>query len=128
MIRNGELPLSEVKRVGKKYWWVLIVTITLGLTIAMTVASVLPKKYTSKTLVLVDQPTVSAEIVKPVVNEGSNQRLASMQERILSVTRLQPVVEKFDLYPEERGKAHIEELVLRLRAAITVSPLEAMPG
>jgi polysaccharide chain length determinant protein (PEP-CTERM system associated) len=128
MIRNGELPLSEVKRVGKKYWWVLAVTTTLGLTIAVTLATVLPKKYTSKTMVLVDQPTVSSDIVKPVVNEASNQRLASMQEQILSRTRLQPIIEKFGLYPEERGKEHIEDLVLRLRTAIKVSPLEAMPG
>lgn len=128
MIRNGELPLSEVKRVGRKYWWVLPVTIAVGLTIGVILASVLPKKYTSMTMVLVDQPTVSPDIVKPVVSEASNQRLASMQEQILSRTRLQPMIEKFGLYPEDRGKADIEDLVLRLRTAITVSALEAMPG
>jgi polysaccharide chain length determinant protein (PEP-CTERM system associated) len=128
MIRNGELPMSEVKRVGRKFWWIIPLTVVASLVIAMVLTVVLPKKYTSKTIVLVDQPTVSSDIVKPVVNEASNQRLASMQEEILSRTRLQPIVEKFNLYPDERGTAHMEDLVARLRDVIKVEPLQSMPG
>jgi len=128
MIRDGELPMSEVKRVGRKYWWIVPLTVVACLSIAMALTVVLPKKYTSKTLVLIDQPTVSADIVKPVVSEASNQRLASMQQEILSRTHLQPIIEKFGLYPEDRESTHMDDLILRLRDAITVSPLEAMPG
>jgi len=128
MIRNGELPMSEVKRVGRKFWWIIPLTVAASLLIAMVLTVVLPKKYTSKTVVLVDQPTVSSDIVKPVVNEASNQRLASMQEEILSRTRLQPIVEKFNLYPDQRGNAHMEDLILSLRDVIKVEPLQSMPG
>lgn len=128
MIRNGELPMSEVKRLGRKYWWIPTLTVIAGVSIALAVATVLPKKYTSQTIVLIDEPTVSPDIVKPVVTEATNQRLASLQEQILSRTRLQPIVEKFGLYPQDRGKAHTEDLILRLRSAITVTPLEAMAG
>jgi polysaccharide chain length determinant protein (PEP-CTERM system associated) len=89
---------------------------------------VLPKKYTSQTLILVQQPTVPSDIVKPVVTEDLNHRLASMQEQILSRTRLEPIIGKFGLYPEDRGKVHIEDLVERLRASIAVTPLVSMPG
>src|SRR5919204_3518127 len=118
MIRNGELSMSEVKRLTRKYWWLLPLTIIGGVTIALGVTAFLPKRYTSQTLVLVEQPTVSPDIVKPVVTEATNQRLASMQEQILSRTRLQPIIEKFGLYPEDRGKMHMEDLILRLRSAI----------
>jgi polysaccharide chain length determinant protein (PEP-CTERM system associated) len=128
MIRDGELPMSEVKRVGRKYWWIVPITVAGCLSIAMLLTAVLPKRYTSKTVVLIDQPTVSADIVKPVVSEASNQRLASMQQEILSRTHLQPIIEKFGLYPEDRGTANMDDLILRLHDAITVSPLEAMPG
>jgi polysaccharide chain length determinant protein (PEP-CTERM system associated) len=128
MMRDGEVPMSEVKRVGRKYWWIVPITVAGTLSIAMLLTVVLPKKYTSKTLVLIDQPSVSADIVKPVVSEASNQRLASMQQEILSRTHLQPIIEKFGLYPEDRGSTHIDDLILRLHDAITVSPLEAMPG
>src|SRR5258708_33774868 len=102
MIQNGELRISEIKRVGRKYWWILPLTVTLGVGIALAATTVLPKKYTSKTLVLIDQPTVSVHIVKPVVNEAPNQRLASMNQEIVTRTRLHRIIEKFNLYPDDR--------------------------
>jgi polysaccharide chain length determinant protein (PEP-CTERM system associated) len=128
MIRNGELRMSEVKRVGRKYWWVLPLTIIGGLSIALGVAAILPPKYTSQTVILVDQPTVSPDIVKPVVTEATNQRLASLQQEILSRSRLQPIIERFGLYQQKRGTTHMEDLVLSLQNAITVTPLEPMAG
>jgi polysaccharide chain length determinant protein (PEP-CTERM system associated) len=128
MIRNGEISKSEAKRVLKKYWWVLPLTVLGGTALALGATLVLPKRFTSQTIVLVDQPTVSPELVKPVITEQTNQRLASMQEQILSRSRLQPIIEKFGLYPSERGTLHMEELVARLRSAIEVTPVEPMQG
>jgi polysaccharide chain length determinant protein (PEP-CTERM system associated) len=88
----------------------------------------LPKRFTSRTLVLVDQQTISPDLVKPVITEATNQRLASMQEQILSRSRLQPIIEKFGLYPADRTQVHMEDLVEKLRAAIEVTPLEPMQG
>jgi polysaccharide chain length determinant protein (PEP-CTERM system associated) len=128
MIRNGEISKSEAKRVLKKYWWVLPLTVMGGTALALGATLVLPKRFTSQTIVLVDQPTVSPDLVKPVITEQTNQRLASMQEQILSRSRLQPIIEKFGLYPSERGTLHMEELVAKLRSAIDVTPLEPMQG
>jgi len=128
MIRNGEISKSEAKRILKKYWWVLPLTVIGGTALALGATLVLPKRFTSQTIVLVDQPTVSPDLVKPVITEQTNQRLGSMQEKVLSRSQLQPIIEKFGLYPSERGTLHIEELVARLRSAIEVTPLEPMEG
>jgi polysaccharide chain length determinant protein (PEP-CTERM system associated) len=128
MVRNGEIAAEDAKRVFRRYWWILSVTVVGCGTIALLLAMVLPKKYTSQTLILVQQPTVPSDIVKPVVTEDLNHRLASMQEQILSRTRLEPIIDKFGLYPELRGKVHIEDLVERLRTSIVVTPLVSMPG
>src|SRR5579863_7893388 len=128
MIRNGELRMTEVKRVGRKYWWVLVLTVLGGVLIALGLTAVLPKRYLSETIVLIEQPTVSSDIVKPVVTEAMYQRLASMQQEILSRSRLQPIIEKFGLYPKERNTAQMEDLVLLLQSAITVTPLDPMAG
>jgi len=98
MVRNGELAAEDAKRVLRRYWWILPITVVGCGTIAMMLAMVLPKKYTSQTLILVQQPAVPSDIVKPVVTEDLNHRLASMQEQILSRTRLEPIIEKFGLY------------------------------
>ena len=128
MIRNGEITLSEAKRIFRHYWWTLPIAVIGCGGLGLLAATVLPKKYTSETRVLVDQPTVPAEFVKPVVTDDLNERLASMQEQILSRTRLEPIIEKFGLYAEERRRKSIDELVEKLRNAITVKPMESMPG
>jgi polysaccharide chain length determinant protein (PEP-CTERM system associated) len=128
MIKNGEITVSEVRRIFRHYWWILPIAIVGCGAIGVLAATVLPKKYTSETLVLVDQPTVPTEFVKPVVTEDLNHRLASMQEQILSRTRLQPIIEKFGLYAEERQRKTIDVLVEKLRSAVTITPMEPMPG
>jgi polysaccharide chain length determinant protein (PEP-CTERM system associated) len=128
MIRNGEMSMAEIKRIFKRNWWILPLTVIAGVSIALGSTFFLPKRFTSQTLVLVDQQTVSPDLVKPVVTEATNQRLASMQEKILSRSRLQPIIEKFGLYAAERDSVHMEDLVAGLRAAIEVTPLEPMQG
>lgn len=128
MVRNGEFSTADIKRVLRKHWWILpACALGLGVT-AVVVATQLPKQYTSQTLVLVARPAVSEEVVKHVVTEDFTQRLAAMKGKILSRSRLEPVIEKFNLYAPDRSKVHMEDLIERLRGAITITPLEAMPG
>src|SRR5207245_3020697 len=106
----------------------------------------LPKKHTAPTSILVEQPTVPDNYVKPVVSENLGQRLASMQEQILSRTRLQHLVEQFGLYKTYAEHATMkalvkrlmhktdiepvpmEDLVEQLRKSIKVTPLSPMAG
>src|SRR5215813_8881335 len=128
MIRNGEFTVGEVKRILRKYWWILPITAVGCTAIAIGVTYFLPKKYTSQTMVLVESPAVSSEIIKPVVTEAISQRMATIQQQILSRSALQPIIDKFGLYPDERGTAHIDDLVDRLESAISVTPLMPMQG
>jgi polysaccharide chain length determinant protein (PEP-CTERM system associated) len=128
MVRSGEFGAEDVKRVLRKHWWIMPTLVLIGGGLGLAIAAWLPKQYTSQTLVLVAKPTVPTEYVRPVVTEDLNRRLASMQEQILSRTRLEPVIEQFGLYHEDRNKVHIEDLIDRLRQAIEISPLAPMAG
>jgi polysaccharide chain length determinant protein (PEP-CTERM system associated) len=128
MVGNNPISFSDVKRILRRWWWILPITTVFFGALGLLAAMVLPKKYTSQTMVLVEQPVVSAEFVKPVINEDLNRRLESMQQRILSGSRLQPVIEKLGLYPNDRGKVHMEDLVERLRSSVKITPLEPMAG
>ena len=128
MAPNRELNATDAKRVLRRYWWILPISTVLLTTVAWVAANVLPKRYSSQTTVLVEQPSVSSKYVDPVVSDDLNHRLATMQEQILSRSRLQPIIEKLNLYPEDQGRAHIDDQVERLRSAITVKPVESMQG
>jgi polysaccharide chain length determinant protein (PEP-CTERM system associated) len=128
MVRGSQMTFADAKRILKRWWWILpITTVFFGAT-GILASMVLPKKYMSQTMVLVESPTVSSKLVEPVITEDLSHRLSSMQQQILSNSRLQPVIEKFGLYANDRGKEHMEDLVDRLRSAVKVTPLEPMAG
>jgi len=128
MLRNGEIDVREVKRIVRRFWWVLPTTTFITALVALALTFVLPKKYTSSTVVLVEPPTVSKEVVPTLATEDLYHRLASMKEQILSRSRLQPIIEKLNLYAEDRDKKHMEDLVDRLRQSIDVSLMQPMAG
>ena len=128
MARNGEISVTDAKRVLRKYWWILpLSTVVLG-SLGYVATLVLPKKYTSETSVLVQQPIVSADYVKPVETDDLNMRLASMKAQVLSGPRLQPIIEKLNLYADQRATTTMDDLVGQLQKAVDVKLLEPMPG
>ena len=107
--------------------WVLIVSLAIiGPALAYGVSRFLPVRYKSQTLVLVEQPTVPSEFVKPVDTSDISQRLASMQQQILSRSRLEPIIHQLGLYSNEISQVPIEDLVARLQKAIEVTPVLPM--
>lgn len=128
MIGQRELNFEDYIEILRRGWWIVLVCAVLGVSAAYALCRYLPKRYTSKTLVLVEPPTVPTTYVKPVITGTLNERLASMQEQILSRTRLQPIVEHFNLFPKDRGRVPLEELMNRLRKAIKVETIQPTPG
>lgn len=107
--------------------WVLIVVLTvIGPPLGYGVSRILTAKYKSQTLVLVQQPTVPSDFVKPVDTTNIGQRLASMKQQILSRTRLEPIIRQFGLYPQDINRVSMEDLVARLQAVIEVTPIQPM--
>jgi polysaccharide chain length determinant protein (PEP-CTERM system associated) len=128
MVRNGEISIADVKRVLRRYWWIpTFMTLALG-GLGLTASLVLPKKYTSSTLVLVEQPTVPKDLIKPVITDDLNQRMASMKAQILSRSRLEMIINKFNLYPQQRAATQMDELVEKLKSAINVELIQPMVG
>ncbi|MGB0035841.1 MAG: XrtA system polysaccharide chain length determinant [Candidatus Acidiferrales bacterium] len=115
------------------YWmmfrrrWVLIIGLAVvGGPLAYGVSRFLPNRYKSQTLVLVQQQTVPSDFVRPVDTTDITQRLASMQQQIMSRTRLEPVIRQFGLYTGDINRVPMEDLVARLQKAIEVTPIAPM--
>ena len=135
MLGDRELNLHDYLAIARRRVWWLVLPIVIGPLLAVLISLIIPNRYTSQTTVLVDQQKVPDTFVKSVVTEDLNGRLATMQEQILSRTRLQPMIERFGLFKDDQGKVPMEELVDRMRKLITVTPIRAndarrgdMPG
>lgn len=125
MIGHRELNLDDYLAIlRRRMWWIIIPALVLPLT-AYLVSLRLQNKYLSQTLVLVEQQKVPDTFVQPVVTEDLSFRLATMQEQILSRTRLQPLIERFGLHKDKLGKVPMEDLVDEIRKSIQVTPIRA---
>ena len=121
-----ELTPADYIAMFRRRWVLIVIFAVIGPPLAYGVSLVLPSQYTSQTLVLVQQPTVPTDFVKPVDTTDISQRLASMQQQILSRSRLEPIIRQFGLFPKDANRVSIDELVGRLQKAIEVTPVQPM--
>jgi polysaccharide chain length determinant protein (PEP-CTERM system associated) len=115
----------------KRRFWLIAASTFLLLGIGLGVSYILPPQYVSQTLVLIEQQKVPEDYVKPVVNEDLGARLASMKEQILSRSRIEPIIERFNLYAG--GQSTMDDRIDMTRKAIGINPIRSdqshgMPG
>jgi polysaccharide biosynthesis transport protein len=88
---------------------------------AIAFALYLPDLYRGTALVLVERP-ISESIVRAPVSGELESRLYVIKQEILSRDRLYELIERFNLYPEMRQRAGVEEVLTQARNDIIVQP------
>jgi polysaccharide chain length determinant protein (PEP-CTERM system associated) len=123
---HQDIKPSDVISILRRRWYLIALLAVVGGAAGYFASHVLPKRYTSQTLVLVQAPSVSPQLVAPVVSDNNNQRLAAMQQQILSRSRLEPVIQQFGLFAKDIDTVPMDALVERLRSAVTITPVQPM--
>jgi polysaccharide chain length determinant protein (PEP-CTERM system associated) len=121
-----ELTLADYKAMLRRRWALIVALAIVGGPVAYVVSRVLPDRYKSQTLVLVERASVPEKIVESLDTEDLTQRLSSMQQQILSRSRLEPIINQFGLYSNDVNKVPMEDLVARLQKSIEVTPILPM--
>jgi succinoglycan biosynthesis transport protein ExoP len=117
----GSLP-DYIKMAVRRKWW--LISAIGGITVIVFLVSLmLPKEYKSETLILVEPQKIPEEYVRATVTTDVTDRLQTIQEEIMSRTRLASIIEDLDLYPKLRNKKSMDELVALMREDITVEVL-----
>ncbi len=123
MLGHRELELDDYLAIlRRRVWWIVVPAIVVPI-LTYLVTLKLPNRYRSQTVVLILQQKVPDNYVKSVIAEDLNVRLATMQEQILSRTRLQPIIERFGLYREP--DLTMEDRLYRMRGAVTVEAIKS---
>jgi len=81
---------------------------------------ILPPRYRSSTLILVEQPTMPKDYVTPNVSDDLQERLQSITQQILSRTRLLHIIDAMNLYARGRAPLTPDEKVERMRKDIEI--------
>lgn len=86
----------------RRRWWVLL-PLFLAWAAVWGVSWLLPSRYQSEALILVEQQKVPDQYVVPNVTTNLQERLQSLTQQILSRTRLQAAIDRFHLYSQAPG-------------------------
>lgn len=96
--------------------------------IAILVALLLPSVYESKSAILIEEQQIPPDFVKSTVTGYADQRIQSLNQQILSRTRLLDIIRQFDLYSDLRGRYTQEEIVEKMRDDINIELISAEVG
>ncbi len=113
--------LGEYANIARKRkWLILLPTVAIGLSIAYAVNR-LPDVYESVTLIVVKPSTLPSTVVPTVAEETLTRELTGISQVVTSRSSLQPLMEKYGLYHEERLRGEPMELLIdQMRKQIKV--------
>src|SRR5687768_6528120 len=106
--------------IARKRWLVLI-PFAIGLATTPLLARFAPERYRSEALLLVIPQQVPKDYVTPTMTQPIEERLPAITDQILSRSRLEQIIQQLDLYPAERARQVMEDVVLQMRLDITTS-------
>jgi polysaccharide chain length determinant protein (PEP-CTERM system associated) len=114
------LDIHSYIAMGLRRKWYIIIPLVLSVMASFAYYKRLPKIYSATTLILVQPQRIPAEYVRPTVTESVTGLLNTLSQEILSRTRLEKVIQEFDLYADLRGKVPLERIVEIMRGAIGI--------
>jgi len=103
----------------RRRWWILI-SFVLGWAAVLGASWVIPPRYKSESMILVEQQRVPEAYVTPNVTMDIAARMNSLTEQIMSRTRLLAIADKFNLYPGERAKQDPDKVLETMRKDISI--------
>src|SRR5579864_8379120 len=108
MIENRELTMDDYLAMMRRRAKVILIPALLAPLVGFGISYFFTPKYTSQSLILVEGQKVPETMVQPVVSQDLTARMATLQQQVLSQSRLQPVIER--VFPGKSSQ-EVSELI-----------------
>lgn len=120
--QSGEgLDLSQYWGIAKRRHLHFLIPFFLGWVVVWAASWILPPRYQSTTLILVEQPSMPKDYVTPNISDDLQQRMQSITQQILSRTNLLSIIDKFHLYSRKHGAPTPDDKVAGMRKDIDIA-------
>lgn len=123
MLGHRELTVQDYVAILKRWYWLILLCALVCFGVAFGITYEIAPRYMSQTLVLIEQQQVPTDYVTPILTEDLGERLASLREQILSRSRLEPIIQRFNLFAS--GGGTMDARVAETQKAIQVKPVNA---
>lgn len=124
----GALQLGAYLEIARRRkWWILLSTIALFV-FASVFAYQLPDIYRAETVILVDSAQVPDKYVATINTGDIAGRLATLQQQVLSPTRLRKLVESEGLFPAADRRKSEQQVIRAVQKSIVVEVVNPGAG
>jgi succinoglycan biosynthesis transport protein ExoP len=93
--------------------------------LSLLAALLWPAVYRSSATILIEEQEIPPDLVRSTITSFAAQRLQTINQRVMTRSNLLGIVEKFDLYPEERRKETNDDILERMRDDISFQTISA---
>jgi polysaccharide chain length determinant protein (PEP-CTERM system associated) len=123
MITNRVLDIDDYLAICRRHLRLMCLAALLAAAIGFLISFSFSPQYSSRALVVVERQTIPAGYVRPIVTTSAIDRVASLQQQVLSRSRLEALVDRLGL--DRKGKS-VDQVVDSIQRNITF--VEADPS
>jgi polysaccharide chain length determinant protein (PEP-CTERM system associated) len=113
-----QFTIDNIRDIILRRKWIIVWSLIPCIAISVLLCFTLPKIYRAETLILVTSQKIPEDYVKPTVLAEIGERLATLQQEIFSWTRLEKIIDEFDLYKSLRATRPMESVIGTMRENI----------
>ena len=107
----------------KRRRWSLVSPLLLIVGVAVGVALLLPPIYQSTATILIEKQEIPSEYVMSSMTSYAEQRIQSINQRVMTSSKLFDLIKRFDLYPDLRTRKTMDEIIEKMRGDINFVPV-----
>lgn len=103
----------------------IILPVVLIFALAAIVSLVMPPTYRSTSTILIEEQEIPRDYIVSTVAGYAEQRLQTINQRVMSATKLLEIINKYNLYSDLRKRWTNEEIIAKMRKDIKLETVSA---
>lgn len=123
MLPGRELSIDWMLKALARRRWLLIGPLFLGVMGGLLFSRWQPSLYRSDAVIQVVPQRVPESYVSSTVTERVEDRLRALAQQVLSRTQLEKLITEFNLFPDERRKYPLEDVLQIMTERVLIEPL-----
>jgi uncharacterized protein involved in exopolysaccharide biosynthesis len=103
----------------------LLVAMLVVASVTVVVAFLWPPTYVSTGTILIEQQEVPTDLVRSTISSYADQRIQMINQRVVTTENLLGIIQRYDLYPEERKRKGRETIIEQMRKDLKFRTISA---
>jgi polysaccharide chain length determinant protein (PEP-CTERM system associated) len=120
MLPGKKYTPDDFLRIAWRRRWFIVIPLVIVASTTAVVSFFLPNRYRAATSIIIVPQRVPENFVRSTVTAELSERLNLISQQILSRTRLERIVQEFNLYQRERERLIMEDVIEQMRRDISL--------